>query len=116
MFATNLDMFVHVLATNDKLQVATLAQVAVVGRGSNTCVYVIAIFTICESTEKHICITFCFKIGKTATETYQLLRQAYGEDAMDRTQVFGSVDLNRVEPPFKPTPARDDSQHRETRK
>ena len=37
---------------------------------------------------KRICIKFCFKIGKTATETYQLLQQAYGEDAMGRTQVF----------------------------
>jgi len=68
--------------------VAAFAQLAVVGRGSNTCVYVIAIFTLCESTEQHICIKFYFKIGKTATETYQLLQQAYGEDAMGRTQVF----------------------------
>ena len=52
------------------------------------CFYVIAIFTMCESTEQRICIKFCFKIGKTATETYQLLQQAYGEDAMGRTQVF----------------------------
>ena len=71
-----------------KLQVAAFAQLAVVGRGSNTCVYVIAIFTMCESTEQRIYIKFCFKIGKTATETYQLLQQAYGEDAMGRTQVF----------------------------
>jgi len=47
-----------------------------------------AIFTICGSTEQRICIKFCFKIGKTATETYQLLQQAFGEDAMGRTQVF----------------------------
>jgi len=68
--------------------VAAFAQLAVVGRGSNTCVYVIAICATCESTEQRICIKFCFKIGKTATETYQLLQQAYGEDAMGRTQVF----------------------------
>jgi len=68
--------------------VAAFAQLVVVGRGSNTCVYVIAIFTICESTEQCICIKFCFKIGKTAVETYQLLQQAYGADAMGRTQVF----------------------------
>ena len=67
---------------------AAFAQLAVVGRGSNTCVYVKSIFTICESTEQGICIKFCFKIGKTATETYQLLQQAYGEDAMGHTQVF----------------------------
>jgi len=27
-------------------------------------------------------------VGKTTTETYQLLQQAYGEDAMGCTQVF----------------------------
>jgi hypothetical protein len=31
---------------------------------------------------------FCFKTGKTARETYELLQQAYGEDAMGHTQVF----------------------------
>ena len=56
-------------------------------RGGNTCVYVMAIFKMCLSTER-ICIKFCFKIGKTAMETYQLLQQAYGEDALGRTQVF----------------------------
>ena len=34
-----------------KLQVAAFAQLAAVGRGSNTCVFVIAIFTMCESIE-----------------------------------------------------------------
>jgi len=68
--------------------VAAFAQLAVVGRGSNTCIYVIAIFTMCGSTEQCICIKFCFKIGKTATETYRLLQQTYDEDAMGRTQVF----------------------------
>ena len=71
-----------------KLQVAASAQLAVVNRGSNTCVYVIAIFTMCGSTEQSICIKFCFKIGKPATETYHLLQQAFGEDAMGRTQMF----------------------------
>jgi len=27
-------------------------------------------------------------MGKNATETFQLLQQAFGEDAMGRTQVF----------------------------
>jgi len=43
---------------------------------------------MCESTEQRICIKFSFKIGETATETYQLLQQACGEDAMGHTQVF----------------------------
>ena len=65
---------------------ASFAQLAVVGRGSNTCVYVTTIFTMCESTEQRI--KFCFKIQNPATETYQLLQQVYGEDTMGRTQVF----------------------------
>jgi len=68
--------------------VGAFAQLAVVGRGSNTCVYVTVIFAMCESTEQHICIKFCFKIGKTTTEMYQLLQQAYCEDVMGRTQMF----------------------------
>jgi len=67
---------------------AMFAQLVVVGRGSNTCVYVIAIFTMCESTEQCICIKFCFKIEKTATESYQLLQQAYSEDTVGHTKVF----------------------------
>jgi hypothetical protein len=43
---------------------------------------------MCESNER-ICIKFCFKIGKTATETYQLLQQAFSEDAMGGTHVCG---------------------------
>ena len=37
---------------------AAFAQLAVVGRGRNTCVYVTAIFTVCESTEQRIFIKF----------------------------------------------------------
>ena len=96
---------------------AAFAQLAVVGRGSNTSVYVIAIFTICESTEQRICIKFCFKIGKTGTETYQLLQQACGEDAMGRTQVFDWFRrFKEGRTSVESDPARDDRQHRETRK
>jgi len=31
---------------------------------------------------------FCFKIGKPATETYQLLQQIFGENTMGHTQLF----------------------------
>jgi hypothetical protein len=84
VFATSRDMFVHVCA-----------QLAAVGRESNTCVYVIAIFTMRESTEQRICIKFCFKIGKHATEMYELLKWAV------RKCLTGSVDLKRVEPPLE---------------
>lgn len=41
-----------------------------------------------ESTEQRVCIKFCSKIGKTASETFDLLKKAYGDDVMGRTQVF----------------------------
>ena len=72
---------------------------------------------MCESTEQRICIKVCFKIRKTAMETYQLLQQAYGEDAVGRTQVCDWFRrFKEGKPPLKATPARDDRQHRETRK
>ena len=36
--------------------------------------------------EQRVCIKFCFKLGKTSTETSQMLQQAYGEDCLSRTQ------------------------------
>jgi len=34
--------------------------------------------------EQRICAKFCFKLGKTFTETFQMLQQAYGEYCMSR--------------------------------
>ena len=36
--------------------------------------------------EQRICVKFCFKLGKTFTETFQMLQQAYGEDCLSCTQ------------------------------
>jgi hypothetical protein len=33
-------------------------------------------------------IKFCFKTGKTATETFQLIKQYYGNNNLSRTWVF----------------------------
>jgi len=74
--------------TGNRRQVAAFAQLVVVCRGSNTCAYVIMTFTMCETNEQRICTKLCSKIGKIVTETYQLLQQAYSEDAMGHTQVF----------------------------
>ena len=47
-----------------KLQVAAFPRLAAAFRGSNTRVYVIAIFLRCvKSTEQRICIKFCFTMG-----------------------------------------------------
>jgi len=38
--------------------------------------------------EQRVCVKFCFKLGKTFTETFQMLQQAYGEDCLSRTQCY----------------------------
>lgn len=38
--------------------------------------------------EQRFSIKFCVKLKKTATETLQMIQEAYGEDALSRTQVF----------------------------
>jgi hypothetical protein len=35
--------------------------------------------------EQSLCIKFCFKLGKTAVETHQMLKQAFG-DSLGQTQ------------------------------
>ena len=97
---------------------AAFAQLAAVGRGSNTCVYVIAIFAMFESTGKCICIKFFV----LKSEKPRRKRINYCSKHTVKMQwvvhkcLSGSVDLKRVEPPLKVTPGWDDRQHRETRK
>ena len=38
--------------------------------------------------EQRACNKFCFKLGKTATECYEMLKKAFGEQAMGRSQTF----------------------------
>jgi len=38
--------------------------------------------------EQRACIKFCFKLGKTATECYEILKTAFGEQAIGRSQTF----------------------------
>src|SRR5215469_8516208 len=38
--------------------------------------------------EQRVCVKFCLKLGKTFTETFQMLQQAYGEDCLSRTQSY----------------------------
>ena len=42
-----------------------------------------------EKNEQRVCIKFCVKLGKSATETFDMLRQAFHDHALGRTQVFG---------------------------
>jgi hypothetical protein len=36
--------------------------------------------------EQRDCVKFYFKLGKTFTESFQMLQQPYGEDCLSRTQ------------------------------
>ena len=38
--------------------------------------------------EQRACIKFCFKLGKTATEYYEMLKTAFGEQAIGRSETF----------------------------
>ncbi|GFX92122.1 protein GVQW3 [Trichonephila clavipes] len=43
---------------------------------------------MCENTDQRICIEFCFKLSKTGKETYEMIKTAFGEEAMRRARVF----------------------------
>jgi len=38
--------------------------------------------------EQRANIKFCFKLGKTFTKTFELLKKVYGDDCLSRTRVF----------------------------
>jgi hypothetical protein len=38
--------------------------------------------------EQHVCIRFCMKLSKSATETLKMLREAIGEHSLSWTVVF----------------------------
>ncbi|GFY31172.1 protein GVQW3 [Trichonephila clavipes] len=43
---------------------------------------------MCENTDQRICIKFCFKLGKTGTKTYKMMKTEFGNEAMSRARVF----------------------------
>ena len=38
--------------------------------------------------EQRVNVKFCVKLGKSATETYDMLKNVYGDECLSRTQVF----------------------------
>jgi len=52
------------------------------------CKVLSAIIEKADFREQRACIKFCFKLGKTATECYEMLKTAFGEQAVGRSQTF----------------------------
>ena len=47
-----------------------------------------AIIEMADFREQRACIEFCFNLGKTATECYEMLKTAFGEQAIGRFQTY----------------------------
>jgi len=72
----------------------------VVGCGSvwllhvSLCVYCIShlrfsdIGSMAEFDEQRVCIKFSVRLGKTGSETFEILKQAFGESCMSHSQTF----------------------------
>jgi len=41
-----------------------------------------------EKVQQHVCIDFCFRLGKTGAETYEMLQAAFGESCLSRSKTF----------------------------
>jgi hypothetical protein len=46
--------------------------------------------------EQHINVIFCFKLGKTFTETHEMMKNIYGDKCMSYTGCYGFSDLRTV--------------------
>jgi hypothetical protein len=50
--------------------------------------------------EQRVCIKFCQKLGKTATEMYEMLQQTFGVTELSRSKTFECIpDLKMVARP-----------------
>lgn len=77
---THLDLFA--------VSTLTLASLSLMqSQIKNASVCVIITFRMTEKREQ-VCIKFCKKLGKTCTETYNIIKMAFTEDSTSHTQVF----------------------------
>jgi hypothetical protein len=49
----------------------------------------VAFHDVGESAAACVCIDLCFRLGKTGDETYEILREAFGECYVSRSKSFG---------------------------
>jgi hypothetical protein len=62
-----------------------------------------------------VCVKFCVKLGKTFTVTLEMLKQAFGNESMRRTQT-GTKGSRMAEFQLRTIRVLDDLQHRHTTK
>ena len=41
-----------------------------------------------KKVQQRVCIDFCFRLGKTGAETYEILQAAFGESCLSRSKTF----------------------------
>ncbi|CAI6344606.1 unnamed protein product [Macrosiphum euphorbiae] len=49
---------------------------------------VCAVFVMSNKLEQRVCIKFCVKLGKSATETFEMIKKAFEDEAMSRSKTF----------------------------
>ena len=53
-----------------------------------TCDFVWCRASMVRTVEQRYAVKFCFKLGKSASEIFELITQAYGDDALSHSSVF----------------------------
>jgi hypothetical protein len=53
-----------------------------------SCTWPVAIFTMDKRKEQRVCIKFCANLGKSVTETLEMIQQGFGDQSLSRAQVF----------------------------
>ena len=56
--------------------------------------------------QQRVYIDFCFRLGKTGAETYELLQAAFRESCQSRSKILSGIPVSKVDAdPLKTTPA-----------
>jgi hypothetical protein len=59
----------------------------IVGDRISTVVFLWAC-SLADLRQQHVCITFCFKLGKTTVEMHQMLKRAFSDNIVGQTQPY----------------------------
>jgi hypothetical protein len=61
----------------------------IVGEGISTVVFLWDCgFVMADLRKQRVCVKFCFKLGQTAAETHQMLKQAFGDNSLGQTKTY----------------------------